>query len=62
MLSPSIPDPGVTADLQYTVNNLVPKTLYIFQIITRNDYGDAFTKSVNCTTDQNMHDVVFIIF
>jgi hypothetical protein len=38
MLSPSIPDPGVTADLQYTVNNLVPETLYIFQIITRNDY------------------------
>ena len=51
MLSPSIPDPGVTADLQYTVNNLVPETLYIFQIFTRNDYGDVFTKSVNCTTD-----------
>jgi hypothetical protein len=28
-LSPSIRDPGETADLQYTVNNLVPETLYI---------------------------------
>jgi hypothetical protein len=62
MLSLSIPDPGLTSDLQYTVNNLVPETLYIFQIITRNDYGDAFTKSVNCTTDQSMYDVVYIIF
>jgi hypothetical protein len=62
MLSPSIPDPNLTSDLQYTVNNLVPETLYIFQIITRNDYGDAFTKSVNCTTDQSMYDVVYIIF
>jgi hypothetical protein len=61
MLSSSIPDPGVTADLQYTVNNLVPETLYIFQIITRNDYGDAFTKSVNCTTDHSMYDVVYIL-
>jgi len=61
MLSPSIPDPGVTADLQYTVNNLVPETLYIFQIITRNDYGEAFTKSVNCTTDHSMYDVVYIL-
>jgi hypothetical protein len=61
MLSPSIPDPGMTSDPQYTVNNLVPETLYIFQIITRNDYGDAFTKSVNCTTDQSMRDVVYII-
>jgi methionyl-tRNA formyltransferase len=41
-----------------TVNNLVPETLYIFQIITRNDYGDALTKSVNCTTDHSMYDVV----
>ena len=62
MLSPSIPDPGMTSDLQYTINNLVPETLYIFQIITRNDYENAFTKSVNCTTDQSMHDVVYIIF
>ena len=61
-LSPSIPDPGLTSDLQYTVNNFLPETLYIFQIITRNDYGDAFTKSVNCTTDQSMHYVVYIIF
>jgi hypothetical protein len=53
--------PGVTADLQYTVNNLVPETLYIFQIITRNYYGDAFTKSVNCTTDHSMYDVVYIL-
>ena len=62
MSSSSIPDPGLTSDLQYTVNNLVPETLYIFQIITRNDYGDAFTKSVNCTTDQSVYDVVYIIF
>jgi hypothetical protein len=61
MLSPSIPDPGVTADLQYTVNSLVPETLYIFQIITRNDYGEAFTMSVNCTTDHSMYDVVYIL-
>jgi hypothetical protein len=33
MLSPYIPDPGVTADIQYTVNNLVPETIYMFQII-----------------------------
>ena len=62
MLSPSIPDPGMTSDLQYTVNNLVPETLYIFLIITKNDYGGAFTKSVNCTTEQSMHDIVYIIF
>jgi hypothetical protein len=61
MFSPSIPDPGVAADLQYTVNNLVPETLYIFQIITRNDYGNAFTKSVNCTTVHSMYDVVYIL-
>ena len=61
MSSPSIPDPGVTADLQYTVNNLVPETLYIFQIITRNDYGEAFAKSVNCTTDHSMYDVLNIL-
>ena len=61
MLSPSIPDPGVTADLQYTVNSLVPETLYIFQIITRNYYGEAFTKSVNCTTNHSMYDVVYIL-
>jgi hypothetical protein len=61
MLSPSIPDPGVAADLQYTVNNLVPETMYIFQIITRNDYGNAFSKSVNCTTDHSMYDVVYIL-
>ena len=62
MLSPSIPDPGVPADLQYTVNNLVPETLHTFQIIIRHNYGNAFTKSVNCTTDQSMYDVVYIIF
>ena len=61
MLSPSIPDPGVPADLQYTVNNLVPETLYTFQIIIRHNYGNAFTKSVNCTTDHSMYDVVYIL-
>ena len=33
MLSPSIPDSGSTSVLQYTVNNLVPDTIYMFQII-----------------------------
>ena len=55
MLSPTIRDPGVTADLQYTVNNLVPDTIYMFQIIAQNDLGDAFSKSVKCTTDQSMY-------
>jgi hypothetical protein len=41
MLSPYIPDSGVTADIQYTVNNLVPETIYMFQIIARNDLGDS---------------------
>jgi hypothetical protein len=31
ILSPSILDPGVTADLQYTVNNLVPETSFYTQ-------------------------------
>jgi hypothetical protein len=60
-LSPSIPDPGETADLQYTVNNLVPETLYIFQIITGNEFGDSLSKSVKCTTDESMYEVVYII-
>ena len=55
MLSPTIPDPGVTADLRYTVNNLLPETLYIFHIIARNVLGDSFTKSVNCTTDRSRY-------
>jgi hypothetical protein len=46
MVSPSIPDRGLTFDLQYTVKNLVPETLYIFHIIARNVYGDSFTKSL----------------
>ena len=53
IVSPSILDPGLTSDLQYTVNNLVPETLYIFHIIARNVLGDSFTKSMNCTTDQS---------
>jgi hypothetical protein len=40
MLSPTIHDPGVTADLQYTVKNLVPDTIYICHIIARNVWGD----------------------
>jgi hypothetical protein len=58
MVSPSIPDRGLTSDLQYTVKNLVPETLYIFHIIARNVYGDSFTKSVNCTTDQSRYNIV----
>jgi len=58
MLSPYIPDPGVTADIQYTVNNLVPETIYMYQIIARNDLGDSLSKSVKCTTDQSMYILV----
>ena len=58
MLSPDIPDPGVTADIQYTVNNLVPETIYMFQIIARNELGDSLSKSVKCTTDQSMYILV----
>ena len=61
MLSPSIPDPGVTADLQYTVNNLLPDTVYIFHIIAGNEFGDSLSKSVECTTDKSMYEVVYII-
>ena len=58
MVSPSIPDRGLTSDLQYTVKNLVPEALYTFHIIARNVYGDSFTKSVNCTTDQSRYIIV----
>jgi hypothetical protein len=58
MVSPSIPDRVLTSDLQYTVNNLVPETLYIFHIIARNVLGDSFTTSVNCTTDQSRYIIV----
>jgi len=58
MLSPSIPDSGSTSVLQYTVNNLVPDTIYIFHIIARNDLEDSFTKSVNCTTDRSRYIIV----
>jgi hypothetical protein len=58
MVSPSIPDRGLTSNLQYTVKNLVPETLYIFHIIARNVYGDSFTKSMNCTTDQSRYIIV----
>ena len=58
MSSPTIHDPGVTADLQYTVKNLVPDTIYIFHIIARNVLGDSFTKSMNCTTDRSRYSIV----
>jgi hypothetical protein len=58
MLSPTIPDPGITADLQYTVKNLVPDTIYIFHIISRNFLGDSFTKAINCTTDRSRYSIV----
>ena len=58
MLSPYITDPGVTADIQYKVNNLVPETIYMFQIIARNDLGDSLSKSEKCTTDQSMYILV----
>ena len=60
MLSPSIFDPGLTSDLQYTVDNLVPGTIYLFQIIARNDLGDSLSKSMTCTTDQSMYALVWI--
>jgi hypothetical protein len=47
-------------DLQYTFNNLVPETIYMFQIIARNDLGDSLSKSVKCTTDQSMYVLVWI--
>ena len=59
-LSQSIPDPGESADLQYTVNNLVPETMYIVHIIARNEFGDSLSKSVKCTTDESMYEVVYI--
>ena len=55
MLSPYIPDPGVTADIQYTVNNLVPETIYIFPVIARNNVGDSLSESMTCTTDKRMY-------
>ena len=55
MLSPFIPDPVVTADLKYKVNDLVPDTIYMFQIIARNDLGDSLSKSEKCATDQSMY-------
>jgi hypothetical protein len=58
MLSPTIHDPCVTADLQYTVKNLVPDTIYIFHIFARNILGDSFTKSMNCTTDRSRYSIV----
>ena len=58
MLSQSIPDSGSTSVLEYTVNNLVPDTIYIFQIIARNYLGDSLSKPLNCTTDQSMYDLI----
>jgi hypothetical protein len=54
-LTPTISDPGSDADVQYIINNLVPETIYIFQIIARNVYGDSLSKSVNCTTNESMY-------
>jgi hypothetical protein len=45
------------ADMQYTVSNLVPETIYMFQIIARNDLGDSLSKSLKCTTDQSMYTI-----
>jgi hypothetical protein len=55
MLSPSIPDSGPTSEMQYTVNSLVPETIYIFQIIARNNDGDSSSTLMTCTTDQSMY-------
>jgi len=54
-LTPAISDPGSDADVQYIINNLVPETIYIFQIIARNVYGDSLSKSVNCTTNESRY-------
>ena len=58
MLSPSIPDSGSASVLQYTVNNLVPETIYIFQVIARNNVGDSLSKSMTCTTDKRMYALI----
>jgi hypothetical protein len=55
MLSPTIPDSVSASVLPYTVNNLVPDTIYIFQVIARNNLGDSSSKSMTCTTDQSMY-------
>jgi hypothetical protein len=55
MLSPSIPDSGSASVLQYTVNNLVPETIYIFPVIARNNVGDSLSESMTCTTDKRMY-------
>ena len=60
MLSPSIPDPGMTSDPQYTVNNLVPETIYIFPVIARNNVGDSLSESMTCTTDKRMYVLIWI--
>ena len=54
-LTPAISDPGSDYNVQYQINNLVPKTIYIFQIIARNVYGDSLSKSVNCTTNESRY-------
>jgi hypothetical protein len=54
-LTPAISDPGSDADVQHTINNLVPETIYIFQIIARNLFGDSLSKSVNCTTNERRY-------
>ena len=54
-LTPAISDPGSDSDVQYQINNLVSETIYIFQIIARNVYGDSLSKSVNCTTNERWY-------
>jgi hypothetical protein len=60
MLSSSIPDSGSTSVLQYTVNSLVPDTIYIFQVIARNNEGDSSSTLLTCTTDQSMYVLIWI--
>ena len=54
-LTPAISDPGSDSDVQYLINNLVPETIYTFQIIARNVNGDSLSKSVNCTTNESRY-------
>ena len=61
MISPSIPDPGIGSIWHHTVNNLIPATIYIFQIIARNDLGDSLSKPLKCTPDQSMYALIKLI-
>ena len=59
-LTPAISDPGSDSDVQYLINNLVPETIYTFQIIARNVYGDSLSKSVSCTTNESRYTCIFL--